>query len=221
MASADSRVAELVRIAEERYEAHVDSVNRSADRMFAWLLGAEWAFAILLAIVFSPYGWEGKTHTIHAHVPIAIVLGGLIVSAPIALALRSPGAVLTRHVVAVGQILISALLIHLSGGRIETHFHVFGSLAFLAFYRDWKVLITGTLAVVADHLVRGIAFPESVYGIANPEWWRFLEHAFWVIFIDIVLVIECLRAAREMRMLSEQGAQLEAMAMSPAPAEVP
>ena len=27
---------------------------------------------------------------------------------------------------------MGALLIHLSGGRIETHFHVFGSLAFLA-----------------------------------------------------------------------------------------
>ena len=33
---------------------------------------------------------------------------------------------------------VSALLIHLSGGRIETHFHIFGSLAFLAFYRDCR-----------------------------------------------------------------------------------
>jgi len=40
--------------------------------------------------------------------------------------------------------LTSALLIHLSGGRIETHFHIFGSLAFLSFYRDWRVLITAT-----------------------------------------------------------------------------
>ena len=34
---------------------------------------------------------------------------------------------------AVGQMLMGALLIHLSGGRIETHFLIFGSLAFLAF----------------------------------------------------------------------------------------
>ena len=39
--------------------------------------------------------------------------------------------------------LMSALLIHLTGGRIETHFHVFGSLAILAFYRDWRVLDSG------------------------------------------------------------------------------
>ena len=34
--------------------------------------------------------------------------------------------------IAAAQMLIGALLIHLTGGRIETHFHVFGSLAFLA-----------------------------------------------------------------------------------------
>ena len=59
----------------------------------------------------------------------------------------------------------SALLIHLTGGRIETHFHVFGSLAFLAFYRDWRVLIPATVVVAADHLLRGLYFPQSVYGV--------------------------------------------------------
>ena len=55
--------------------------------------------------------------------------------------------------IAANQMLWSALLIHLSGGRIETHFHVFGSLAFLAFYRDWRVLLTATVVVAADHLI--------------------------------------------------------------------
>ena len=49
----------------------------------------------------------------------------------------------TRYTIATAQMLMSALLIHLTGGRIETHFHVFGSLAFLAFYRDWRVLRPG------------------------------------------------------------------------------
>src|SRR5207244_4581084 len=110
-----------------------------------------------------------------------------------------PGRVLTRHAIAVGQMLVSALFIHLTGGRIETHFHVFGSLAFLSFYRDWRILLTATIVVAADHLVRGLLWPESVYGILNPEWWRFLEHAFWVIFEDVVLVFACLRGVREMR----------------------
>jgi hypothetical protein len=58
---------------------------------------------------------------------------------PVFLAFKRPGYAFTRHTIAVAQMLTSALLIHLTGGRIETHFHVFGSLAFLAFYRDWRV----------------------------------------------------------------------------------
>ncbi len=50
---------------------------------------------------------------------------------------------------------MSALLIHLTGGRLETHFHVFGSLAFLAFYRDWRVILTGTIVTALDHFLRG------------------------------------------------------------------
>ena len=65
-------------------------------------------------------------------------------SFPVALALLRPGVAMTRYSIAIAQMLMSALLIHLTGGRIETHFHVFGSLAFLAFYRDWRVLVPAT-----------------------------------------------------------------------------
>jgi len=78
--------------------------------------------------------------------------------------------------------LMGALLIHLTGGRIETHFHVFGSLAFLAFYRDWRVLITASAVVAADHYLRGLLWPRSAYGAAVVSDWRWLEHAGWVIF---------------------------------------
>src|SRR5713101_4948953 len=109
------------------------------------------------------------------------------------------------------QMLWSALLIHLTGARIETHFHVFGSLAFLSFYRDWPVLITGTVVVATDHLLRGILWPESVYGIPNPEWWRFLEHAFWVVFCISILVPSCFRGVKDMRVMADRGAELEAL----------
>lgn len=108
----------------------------------------------------------------------------------------------------------SALLIHLMGGRIETHFLIFGSLAFLSFYRDPKVLVTGTVVVAADHFARGIAWPESVYGIVNPEWWRFLEHAWWVVFEVAFLIWACVTGLREMRQLAESGAMIEALAES-------
>ena len=83
--------------------------------------------------------------------------------------------------------LMGALLIHLTGGRIETHFHVFGSLAFLAFYRDWRVLIPATIVVALDHMLRGLFWPQSVYGVLVASQWRWLEHAAWVVFEDVFL----------------------------------
>ena len=94
----------------------------------------------------------------------------------------------TRHVIAAGQALTSALLIHLTGGRIETHFHVFGSLAFLSFYRDWRVLLTATVVRRRRPLRARLCFPQSVYGVLAAEPWRWLEHAGWVLFEDCFLL---------------------------------
>src|SRR6185436_2950779 len=99
-------------------------------------------------------------------------------------------------------------------GRIETHFHVFGSLAFLAFYRDVRVLVPATIVVAADHFIRGMYWPESVYGIANPEWWRFLEHAAWVVFIDVFLILQCIQGTAELQENAQRQAQVEALSAS-------
>jgi hypothetical protein len=207
----EAEVEAIVRRAEERYQAHRGQILRGTDRLFAALMAGQWVFGVLLAVLISPYAWEGKASSVHVHVWSSLVLGAVVSSLPVALALLRPGWVVTRHVVAAAQMLWSALLIHLTGGRIETHFHVFGSLGILAAYRDWTVLLTATLVVAGDHLVRGLVWPESVYGIVNPEWWRFLEHAFWVVFAVSFLVMLCLRSLKEMRLIAERGAELEAL----------
>src|SRR5207244_9563726 len=120
-----------------------------------------------------------------------------------------PGATITRYVIAVAQMLMSALLISVTGGRIETHFHVFGSLVILSFYRDWRVLIPATIVVALDHFIRGIYWPYSVYGVLTASPWRSIEHAAWVIFEDVFLVISCLRSIREMRSIANRTAALE------------
>jgi len=191
------------------YQRDLAAVRRGADQVFLWVLLFQWAFAIAIAVLWSPRGWAGKVAHVHAHVWAATFLGAAINALPVALIRLRPGTAATRTVVTVAQMLWSALLIHLSGGRIETHFHVFGSLAFIAFYRDWKLLVLATVVVAADHLVRGLISPVSVYGIADPEWWRFLEHAGWVVFEDVVLVLACLRGLKEMRQTALRQAQVE------------
>jgi hypothetical protein len=184
------------------------------DRMFAVLMVVQWVAAIAIALLYSPYAWEGKLRTTNVHVYAAVFLGGGLTLFPVLLAMFRPGHWLTRHVIAASQMLWSALLIHLSGGRIETHFHVFGSLAFLAFYMDWRVVTTATVVVATDHFVRGLLWPESVYGISNPESWRFLEHAFWVVFEDVVLIWSCILGVREMRKAAERQAEMEIISES-------
>jgi signal transduction histidine kinase len=195
------------------FEEQRDANYRRCSRLFSVLMVGQWIFGLFIALVFSPYGWEGKERAVHAHVWVALFLGAGISSLPLFLTITQPTAPVTRHVVAVGQMLWSALLIHLTGGRIETHFHVFGSLAFLAFYRDWKILLPATVVVATDHLARQMFWPESVYGLTNPEWWRFLEHAFWVVFEDTVLIAACLIATEEMRTVAAARAEAEALSV--------
>src|SRR5262249_4098342 len=139
----------------------------------------------------------------------ALFLGGVLVSFPILLTFLRPGTALTRHTIGVGQMLMGVLLIHLTGGRIETHFHVFGSLAFLAFYRDWKVLLSSSAVVAADHFLRGIFWPQSVFGVLVADSWRWFEHAGWVIFEDAFLTTSIAQSIREMRAIALRQATLE------------
>jgi PAS domain S-box-containing protein len=194
----------------ELAEQAQNAVYRRTDRVFAGLLVFEWVAAVALAVWVSPLTWAGSESRTHPHVVAALLLGGLIASLPVGLALARPGWVVTRHTIAVGQMMMSALLIHLTGGRIETHFHVFGSLAFLAFYRDWRVLITATVVVAADHVIRGFVWPESVYGTAVGATWRWVEHAWWVVFEDVFLIYACVIGVRDIQATARRRAALEA-----------
>jgi PAS domain S-box-containing protein len=195
---------------DEIFTDRLADIHCQTDRLFAVLMAAQWLFAVAAALTISPRAWAGSTSSVSIHVWAAVGLGGLTSALPILLAVVHPGRLGTRYTIAVGQMLTSALLIHLTGGRIETHFHVFGSLAFLALYRDWRVLILATIAVAADHFVRGIWWPQSVYGVLASTYWRFLEHAGWVVFEDIVLVIGCVRGTRELWKVAERTAASEA-----------
>ena len=203
-------MSKIQRRAIELEDAHLDRIYRQTDRLFLWLTLLEYVGGVIAALALTPKSYYGSLGVVHPHVLVAVVLGAVI-AAPIVFAtLMWPGQYRTRVTVAVCQMLMSALLIHLSGGRIETHFHVFGTLAFLAFYRDWRILIPATLVVAGDHLIRGIYLPESVYGVVTGAEWRFVEHACWVVFEDVILIASCKRGVQEIRVIAERQAEIEA-----------
>jgi len=195
--------------ATELFDEYQSDLNRRTDRLFAGLLGFQWIAGILFALWISPLAWSGSVSRTHLHVWAAILLGGVISLFPAALGMLRSGRLSTRYTIAVAQMLMGALLIHLTGGRIETHFHVFGSLAFLAFYRDWRVLVPATIVVALDHMLRGYFWPQSVYGVFVASQWRWLEHAAWVVFEDVFLVMSCVRGLAEMRQTADRTAALE------------
>jgi two-component system, sensor histidine kinase and response regulator len=195
---------------DELYLERLAAGYRRVDRLFALLLPLQWLAIVIFTVWLSPYTWAGEATAIHIHVWTAVGLGGLIVSLPLCLIHWSPGSASSRQAIAVAQVLLSALLIHVTGGRIETHFHIFGSLAFLALYRDWRVLVTASAVVAVDHFLRGIFWPRSVYGIATVSLWRWVEHAGWVVFEDVVLIRGCRQSLAELRDLAARQAEAEA-----------
>jgi signal transduction histidine kinase len=185
------------------------AIHCRTDRAFAVLAIVQWVAAILCAAIITPKTWVGAQSYTHNHVWMAIFIGFLLTSGPVVAVLHCPGASSTRYIVTVSQLLYSALFIHITGGRIETHFHVFGSLAFLAFYRDWRLFLPATLIVAVDHLGRGLYWPESVYGVYAATIWRTLEHASWVVFEDVFLIWGCLGAVRDLQLVAVTQAELE------------
>jgi len=205
-AEADRRVAAKRRLV---FDERQLQLSIATSRMFGWLMLAQWVGGVLAALFVSPRTWAGATSQVHLHLWAAVALGGVITALPAFLAFRKPEQAYTPHVVASGQVLMSALLIHLTGGRIETHFHVFGSLAFIAFYRDWRVLVAPVTLVAVDHIVRGIWWPQSVFGVVTASPWRWLEHACWVLFECFFLVLSIRRSREEMVEMAGKQARIE------------
>ncbi len=195
--------------AEHLFLEHQQRIHRNTDRLFAALMFFQWSGGMLAAIWILPQTWiEGSVH-VGRHVWGSILLGGGVAAVAILFALLRPGRAATRHVIAVVQMLMSGLLIHQVGGQIEMHFYAFGSLAFLAFYRDWKVLVSATLVTALDHMIRGLWWPQSIFGVAEAHSWLWVEHVGLLVFADVFLIRSCLLSVQEMRDIATRRARLE------------
>ncbi len=199
----------LKRRSEQLLKSESAVMWRRNDRMFAVLLSLQWLGGIALAS-WSPHLWNGRISSLGIELLTAIILGAVIIAPPLVFVFRRPGQRVTRHVVAVSQMLSSGLLLHLSGGRPEMHFHAFGSLAFLALYRDWRVLVTASAVLISQQFGLSLLLPQSLYGAAaHVSRWRWLEQAAWVLFADIFLIYASVENQKDLLAIAERQAQLE------------
>ena len=82
-------------------------------------------------------------------------------------ATRADGRRFATVTTAVGLLTCSAVLVHLSGGVIEMHFHYFVMVGVITLYQDWWPFLIAIGYVVLQHGLAGVIDPGAVYN--HPE----------------------------------------------------
>lgn len=129
--------------------------------------------AAVIAAVVSLKGF-GVVHAI-AEGSVVAIATLVAARAPIPRRLRSVAA-------SFGLLSASAILVHLSGGYIEMHFHFFVMIIVISLYQDWWPFLLAVGYVVLHHGVIGVIDPRSVYNhpaaIAEPWLWAGIHGTF-------------------------------------------
>jgi len=131
------------------------------------------------------------------HLPVILVgaaytgrefAAGALAVAPVAAvaAVASPpvwGRRVAATLATLGLVTASAVLVHLTDGAIETHFHFFVVVALASSYHDWTPLLGAIGFVAAEHGIVGVIAPHSVYDHSDAvmHTWRWAAiHAMFI-----------------------------------------
>ena len=141
-----------------------------------------WAHAVALPFVALVAG-KDVAHAVEESLPVLVCA---IAATPSRLGdrLLGRGSVDRARAViaAVGLVASSAVLVHVSGGLVEMHFHFFVVVAIVTLYQDWAVFLSAILFVLAHHGIVGTMYPHAVYNHSsawnNPWQWAALHAGF-------------------------------------------
>jgi len=153
---------------------------------FRLLVALTWAHAGMIALVGPVLGrrWElslraflDDTTALHT-----IAEGGIVALFALLAGWQRAGRTVRTTAVGFGLMSSSAILVHLSGGYIEMHFHFFVMLIFLALCQDWIPYLLAVAFVTVHHGVVGVLWPDGVYNhpaAFNAPWtWAGIHAAF-------------------------------------------
>jgi two-component system, NtrC family, sensor kinase len=161
------------------YAQHFEINCIQTDRVLVYLLPTQWMLAAVFAVGIALVG--GLPTGIQPHLGLfaTLAIGALFTLFPIWLGVYHPGKLRTRMAFAVTQAIFSVLLIRMTGGRTESHFHIFVSLAVLAAYRDRLVLLPPVLIPIVHQIATSwFQWGNGTAAVPNPG----LEHAGWILF---------------------------------------
>ena len=110
-------------------------------------------------------------------------------SAPVAIAALLAGVVkggrrFRAALATLGLLTSSAVLVHLSGGFTEMHFHLFLIMVIVALYQDWVPFTLAIGYVLLEYLAMGVLAPQTVIGreaVGGDPWQSLLVHLAFVV----------------------------------------
>lgn len=144
-----------------------------------FMMGLLWAHVPFLAAV----GFAQDQNPVHMLLELALV------ALPGVLAMRLTTQSTKAMAVTFGLLSASGVLVHFTGGLIESHFHYFVMVTVVALYQDWKPLLLGVGYVAVQHGTVGVLAPKSVYNhfaaFERPVLWA-LIHAGYILFLVVV-----------------------------------
>ncbi len=150
-----------------------------------FMVAFTWFHALLIGVLGPALG-------AHNAVLQAVIGAGIVAGFAVLAGISRLGRIGRAAAVGVGLMTSSALLVHLSGGYIELHFHFFVMIIFMALYQDWIPYLLAILYVATHHGVVGVLWPTMVYNhqaaINSPWTWAGI-HAFFVLWASIGSII--------------------------------
>jgi diguanylate cyclase (GGDEF)-like protein len=142
-------------------------VFRSRHR---WLVGIGYAHLPALLLVGTAWG----VGTSHLLAELTGILGLLVVASVPRLDHRLRAAAVTTALTG-----CSTVLVHLTGGLTESHFHFFIVVALITVYQQWTPFLIAIGWVVVHHAVLGSLAPASTFGspeaTASPLLWSLIH----------------------------------------------
>ena len=112
----------------------------------------------------------------------------------------------------VGLMTASAVLVHLSGGMIEAHFHFFVMVGVIVLYQDWRPFLVAIAFVVLHHGVIGVLSPEDVYnhrGAWDHPWTWAAIHGLFILAMSVAGIANWKLNERSQSQLSRLAAIVE------------
>jgi PAS domain S-box-containing protein len=153
---------------------------RTRHRLILWIL----AVHIPVIVVFAVARGYGMGHGLLEALPIAL---------PALAAASSRPSRNVRSVAATfGLISASAVLVHLSGGSIEMHFHFFVAVIIIAMYESWVTFLLAIAYVVIHHGLLGTLDPSGVFnhsGAINRPWVWAGVHGMFIVMESVAAIV--------------------------------